>query len=400
MGESSLANRVTLPDTSYTRELSRGVASRSFDGPLEAEYQRTRLQEDRTMMLVLAGMRGAEQILSSAWSVIVICQFAVSLGISMVLAVMAFTPWFERSYPSLAQVLVPIRNPLVAVMVASTAANGHLESLMLLPLLVIGPFFVHGLRVRAALLAVVASFAAFLVSALLFWLPWLVIARSSVLIVIVGAACGLVALHRERTSRRSFLESRLIADLAQRDALTGLNNRRVLDERMEDLWKQCVDRGRALTVMLIDVDHFKAYNDRYGHQAGDHALQRVAAMLQTFVTRPNDVLARYGGEEFAALFYDLEPFDAEDLAQRMRRAVGTLALDNLGKPGASAITISVGVAVVEPSEKRRARGALQLADQALYQAKIKGRNRVEMLDQSVYQALETGVFSATFSARH
>ena len=164
MGESSLANRVTLPDTSYTRELSRGVASRSFDGPLEAEYQRTRLQEDRTMIrvaavlvLVLAGMRGAEQILSSAWSVIVICQFAVSLGISMVLAVMAFTPWFERSYPSLAQVLVPIRNPLVAVMVASTAANGHLESLMLLPLLVIGPFFVHGLRVRAALLAVVAS---------------------------------------------------------------------------------------------------------------------------------------------------------------------------------------------------------------------------------------------------
>ena len=216
----------------------------------------------------LAGMRGAEQILSSAWSVIVICQFAVSLGISMVLAVMAFTPWFERSYPSLAQVLVPIRNPLVAVMVASTAANGHLESLMLLPLLLIGPFFVHGLRVRAALLAVVASFAAFLVSALLFCLPWLVIARSSVLIVIVGAACGLVALHRERTSRRSFLESRLIADLAQRDALTGLNNRRVLDIGCgTGFWTDYyVSRGAhytGLDIAQVSVDKLQA---RYPEQ--------------------------------------------------------------------------------------------------------------------------------------
>jgi len=82
-------------------------------------------------------------------------------------------------------------------------------------------------------------------------------------------------------------------------------------------------------------------------------LQRVAATLQTFVTRPQDVLARYGGEEFAAVFYDVEAFDAQEIAERMRRAVGTLALDNLCDSGASAITISLGVAVIEPSRERR-----------------------------------------------
>jgi diguanylate cyclase (GGDEF)-like protein len=241
---------------------------------------------------------------------------------------------------------------------------------------------------------------AFVIPAVVFGLHGLLIARACLLMVMVGSACGIVALHLERTSRRSFLESHMIADLAQRDALTGLNNRRVFDEHLENLWLRAGAESRVLTILLIDVDHFKAYNDRYGHQAGDHALQRVAATLQTFVTRPQDVLCRYGGEEFAAVFYDVEAFDAHELAERMRRAVGTLALDNLGDASTSAITISLGVAVVEPSQERRARGGLQLADQALYRAKVKGRNRVELLDQSAYQAMKTGVFAASSAAKH
>ena len=407
MSESSVPGSRSLPSSPYTHELERGVASRSFGEPLESEYRRTRLAEDRTMIrvaavlvLVLAGMRGTEQIMGHVWSVSEIAQFTTSLAISFVLTVVAFSPWFERAYMPLAQVLVPIRNPLVAVTVASTSAAGQLEALMLLPLLVIGPFFVHGLRFRAALFASAVTLLGFVIPAAVFGLPALLVMRACLLMLMVGAACGIVALHLERASRRSFLESHLIADLAQRDALTGLKNRRVFDEHLDNLWLRAGAEGRVLTIMLIDVDHFKTYNDRYGHQAGDHALQRVAATLQTFVTRPQDVLARYGGEEFAAVFYDTEAFDAQELADRMRRAVGALALDNLGDAGASAIAISLGVAVVEPSQERRPRGGLQLADQALYRAKVKGRNRVELMDQSAYQAMKTGVFTASIAVKH
>jgi diguanylate cyclase (GGDEF)-like protein len=406
MGEPLPPGPRTLPSSPYTEELARGVESRVFGAELEAEYRLNRLAEDRTMIrvasvlvLILSGMRGTEQIVNHAWSTFETVQFCIALGVSLVLAVVAFSPWFARVYMPIAQVLVPIRNPLVGVTVASTAAGGQLEALMLLPLLVIGPFFVHGLRYRAALIAVAVTMLAFVMCAFAFGLPLLLTIRSVLLMLMVGSACGIVARHLERTSRRSFLESHLIADLAQRDALTGLNNRRVFDEHLDGLWVRASAEGRVLTIMLVDVDHFKTYNDRYGHQAGDHALQRVAATLQTFVTRPDDVLARYGGEEFAAVFYDVEADDAAEIAERMRRAVGALALDNLGDAAASTITISVGVAVVEAISERRPRGGLQLADQALYRAKVKGRNRVELMDQSAYQAMKTGVFSAAITKR-
>ena len=385
----------------YAQELARGFAGGTFSEPLESEYRRSRLAEDHTLIrvagvlvLAIAGSRGADQILTHVWSAFELAQFAVGMVCSIVLATVAFTPWFERAYTPIAQVLVPIRNPLVSVTVAGTAATGQLEALMLLPLLVIGPFFVHGLRFRVALVCVVLAVVVYVVAGLAFGLPPKLVARSCLLLLFVAAACGIVALHLERTARRSFLESHLIEDLAKRDALTGLNNRRVFDEHLEALWARASTEARVLTIMLIDVDHFKGYNDRYGHQAGDHALQRVASTLQAFVTRPDDVLARYGGEEFAAVFYDTEAFDAQDLAERMRRAVGALALDNLGDTAASAITISLGVAVVEAIQERRPRGGLQLADQALYRAKVKGRNRVELMDQSAYQAMKTGVFAA------
>jgi diguanylate cyclase (GGDEF)-like protein len=184
-----------------------------------------------------------------------------------------------------------------------------------------------------------------------------------------------------------------MAELAQHDALTGVKNRRVFDEHLERLWQRAIDEHRGIAILLIDVDHFKAYNDDYGHQAGDRALHRVAQMLQTFVTRPQDLLARYGGEEFAVLLYDLDGVAAEKLATHMRKAVGAMGLEHRDSRLGQIVTLSIGVAVVEPTPERRARGALQLADEALYQAKTRGRNRVEVLDPNAHQALETGVFA-------
>jgi len=113
------------------------------------------------------------------------------------------------------------------------------------------------------------------------------------------------------------------------------------------------------------------------------------------------VLARYGGEEFALVSYDIDSSQAEILAEQMRIAVGALAIKHEGSAAGGSVTISIGVAVVQPSSERRARGALQLADQALYEAKVRGRNRVELLDDVAHRLLVTGVFAKhTFARRH
>ncbi len=135
---------------------------------------------------------------------------------------------------------------------------------------------------------------------------------------------------------------------------------------------------------MIDIDHFKAYNDRYGHQAGDQTLRRVAQTAQTFVRRPLDVLARYGGEEFAAILYDVDRDQAMGIADQIHRAVREMALSTVGSRTSRAVTISIGVAVIHPTFKRNPRGSLQLADQALYEAKARGRNRVQFMDDTEY----------------
>ena len=406
MTESPRTNLAGLPSSPYAAQLQRGAGSHSFSPPLEAEFARVHLAEHRTLIrvtalfaLLLAAVRGTEQILADAWTTAQLVQFAVAAAASFVLAAIAIGPWFERHYLPFARLLVPLRNSLAAITVAGVAAQGQLDALMLLPLLAIGPFFVLGLGFRAALVTVALTVVVYGVATVAFELALPLILRSCALFVLVAIACGVVARVLEKTARTSFLESHVIAELAQRDALTGLKNRRVFDEHLESLWQQAIEESRVIAIVLIDVDHFKAYNDLYGHQAGDLALRRVAETLQTFVARPQDLLARYGGEEFAVIVYDVDAFEAETLAERMRRAVGGLALEHRGSRIDSMITISAGVAVVEPSRERRSRGALQLADQALYQAKVSGRNRVEVLDQGAHDALQTGVFSRTLAAR-
>jgi diguanylate cyclase (GGDEF)-like protein len=386
-------------------ERSPTLGTLGFTPALEAEFARLRLAENRTLIrvtalvaLALAAVRGAEQILLDAWTPLQLGQFGVVLGISITLAALAWSPWFQRLYMPCAQVLIPIRGSLIALTAAGVAARGQVEALMLLPVLAIGPFLVFGLRFRAAAFTVALTLAVYTIAAVIFGLPLPLILRSVVLLLAVAGACGVVARTLEHTARARFLETHAMAELAQHDALTGVKNRRVFDAELEQLWQRAADEECVVAILLADVDHFKAYNDRYGHQAGDRALRRVAQVLQAFVNRPQDLLVRYGGEEFAALLYDVDSAEVEKLAEKMRRAVVGLALEHRDSP-VEVVTISIGVAIVEPSVERRARGAVQLADEALYQAKTRGRNRVEVLDPVAHKALETGVFAKATGTR-
>ena len=187
-----------------------------------------------------------------------------------------------------------------------------------------------------------------------------------------------------------FSKGGLITALAQHDSLTGTKNRRVFDEHLADLWRRAAEQHRSIAVLLIDIDHFKAYNDRYGHQAGDQTLRRVAQAIGSFVRRPVDVLARYGGEEFAAVLYDADMREATEMAEKMRRAVAEMNIEHHGSGIGRQVTISVGVAAVAPNLSRSADGALQLADEALYQAKVGGRDRVEIRDDRQHDLVVDG----------
>ena len=164
--------------------------------------------------------------------------------------------------------------------------------------------------------------------------------------------------------------------LSHVDALTQIPNRRRFDEVIETEWKRAFRLQQPLAVLMIDIDHFKQYNDHYGHGAGDDALRSVAAALSGGVVRPADLVARYGGEEFVVILPETGGDAAAAIAEKLRERVFALAIAHEHSSAAPRMTISVGVAALVPGEKTSVQQLLEMADKMLYRAKEGGRNRV------------------------
>ena len=160
------------------------------------------------------------------------------------------------------------------------------------------------------------------------------------------------------------------------DGLTGLTNRRRFDELLDQEWKRSSRDSTFLSVILIDIDAFKPYNDRYGHLAGDECLKKVAVTLRDAVNRAGDSVARFGGEEFVAILPATDSAGGQSVAEAMRRAVESLNLQHEASPAAPRVTISLGVATGILDESVAPAALINAADQALYESKKAGRNRV------------------------
>ncbi|SMG34048.1 sensor domain-containing diguanylate cyclase [Paraburkholderia susongensis] len=187
---------------------------------------------------------------------------------------------------------------------------------------------------------------------------------------------ALAILFSYQLRRRREAEEEL-RELARTDGLTGLNNRRAFEEEVNEEWRRAQRNGWPLSLLLIDVDYFKGFNDLYGHSAGDEALIGVARCITQNVRRPGDTAARYGGEEFAVLLPDTGAAGAQRIAEQIRTAVQALECRHVASTH-HVLTVSVGAATAHGPLIETSRALINAADEALYRAKDAGRNRVQL----------------------
>lgn len=159
------------------------------------------------------------------------------------------------------------------------------------------------------------------------------------------------------------------------DSLTGVANRRAFDERLEMEWRRCGRAQLPVSLLMVDIDHFKLYNDHYGHPAGDGTLVQVAGAMRRAAGRGQDLVARYGGEEFAILLPQLDEQGATGVARRLMQELETLDLPHAASPTSPRLTVSIGISSMIPGEHSAPADLVQVADALLYQAKAGGRNR-------------------------
>ncbi|MDX1756157.1 MAG: diguanylate cyclase [Marinobacter sp.] len=208
--------------------------------------------------------------------------------------------------------------------------------------------------------------------------------------VFVAAVSLFIAWQLDEREKTEFLQAVLIdhnlqvneelrqklSDQANNDALTGIANRRAFDRALNVEWERLQREQTPLSLLFVDIDHFKLYNDAYGHGAGDDSLVLIATQLRNCLRRPADLAARLGGEEFVVLLPGTEPSGAGDVAQRILTSVDNLRIRHESSPICDWVTVSIGVATMIPSPHSTPQQLLKAADDALYQAKSAGRQRI------------------------
>lgn len=237
-------------------------------------------------------------------------------------------------------------------------------------------YFLAGLRFYQALFSGLIISLAYPGSQLLFStpLPNLPFNCFMILAFNVLGLCG--AYFLEYTSRENYLSRQLLGELALFDSLTGLLNRRAFSLELEKICRQARRDKVQLAIAMVDVDHFKAFNDSFGHVLGDHCLRRIAGALRESIKRPLDKAGRYGGEEFILVWYDCNEESAARLGEIARAAVEELAVAHSPDANQSLVTVSVGVAITDGDTLSDSASLIRAADRALYQAKSSGRNKV------------------------
>ncbi len=390
-----------LPDSTHSRQLLAGFPWLTFDSALEAEFRHTNLEENLRQIRVNLGLAAAITLVFCVAEAMLLgpvlnripstIHLLVMLPVVLACLAMSFAPHRRRLYPPFA-VLAGATLGVGAVAIQLIAAvNG--VSLMFPSLLLAGMFvyFMGGLIFYHALAVNAIVTLGFLGAGSMLHLPGREFGYEAMALLTLNLFCAPVVYMHEKTSRLRFLEAALLRELVARDGLTGIQNRRMFDQHIQRVWQQAVRTTEQVAVLLIDIDCFKDYNDRYGHQAGDECLCAVAVSLSRCARRPLDFVARYGGEEFAVVLYEADREYLAEVLTRIQSSIAELNIPHEASQVAARLTVSIGAAFVLPSASRSCEGLIQLADEALYSAKEQGRNCVVVMEAE-YHTLRTGRF--------
>lgn len=369
----------------YADQLALGFRLLRFVRPLELEY-RQYMSEDSFDL-----KRIALSVAMVLWLAFALLDFSLiqspqlwwMLAVRMVVLVLLMVCGFLVLQRRHVHLLVPLSvTCIVGLGVGAAAVVGiahtvdttyPYEGLLLVSM---AAYFLVGLRLSEAIASSLMVLLAYIFLELLAGLPLPRLINNG-LFLLFGNLMGAVGCYLlEFKSREHFLVSRLMRVLADHDSLTGLHNRRSFNRQLERLWRQAQRENQSLALLLCDIDHFKAYNDCYGHQAGDNVLQRVGAVLADAARRPLDMSVRLGGEEFAVLLYDITDAQARERAEALRESLQRLGIRHERSDTAEMVTMSVGVACLLPAEEGEIAQLYERADRALYEAKAFGRNQV------------------------
>jgi diguanylate cyclase (GGDEF)-like protein len=304
-----------------------------------------------------------------------IWRFGLQLPLVLIMLVLTTPRLYMRWYQPAVQIAAPLFGVGTVLMaVEATPAQLPLVAARLL-LAAFYFYFMLGMTFGAALRTNIALIAAYAGAALLGWIDPKVATYSLFVLFSANLIGGSGSYTLEYANRVAFLERRRLAEVAMHDGLTGLLNRAALEEQARSLWQHAQVQRQPVSVLLIDIDHFKAYNDRYGHQAGDRCLREVAIAIGSAARRrPLDMIARYGGEEIIAILVGGSRPEAAAAATRILKSVADLGIAHGGSTTRPYLTVSVGVATVEPGEEYSHERAVRLADMALYRTKERGRD--------------------------
>jgi diguanylate cyclase (GGDEF)-like protein len=278
-------------------------------------------------------------------------RFGLQLPLVLIMLVLTTPRWYVRWYQPAVQVAAPLfAAGTVLMAIEATPAQLPLVAARLL-LAAFYFYFMLGLTFGAALRTNLILIGVYAGAALVGAIAPNVAVYSLFVLFCANLIGGSGCYALEYANRIAFLERRRLSEVALHDGLTGLLNRTALEEQARDLWRHAQLARLPVSVLLIDIDHFKAYNDRYGHQAGDLCLQQVATAIRSSVARrPLDMVARYGGEEIIAILPGADRAHAADVAAAILKAVTDLGIAHGASTTRPYVTVSVGVTTVDPGD--------------------------------------------------